>query len=56
MIAFWGKKNLSFIFQSSEGLAMQNSISVNLEDGTNATRFLRSFPTEGFRAKASQGG
>jgi hypothetical protein len=35
MVSLWRKKNLGFIFQASESLAMQNAITIDLKDRAN---------------------
>jgi hypothetical protein len=37
MISLWRQKNLGFIFQPAESLAVQNTITVNLENRTDRT-------------------
>jgi hypothetical protein len=50
------EKNLCFVFQSPEGIRINDAITVYLKSGSNGTGFFRSLPAKGFGTVTGKGG
>jgi hypothetical protein len=56
MISFGGEKDLGLVFQTAKGLAVDDTVPVSHEAGSNLIILLGSLPSLALRAEAGKGG